>query len=305
MRIMFMGTPDFAEISLKALIEHNENVTCAVCQPDKPKGRKMELSAPPVKEYAGNLGITVYQPETLKDGKFQDILNIEKPELIVVVAYGKILPKYILDYPKYGCINLHGSILPKYRGSAPIQWTIINGDKYAGVTTMYMAESLDSGDIIDVYKTEVQGNETAGMLFDKLAQQGAILLCDTIDKIKNGTVKSAPQDDSLATFAPMLKKEMGQINFQKTANEIRNLVRGLNPWPVAYINTNKGVLKVYEASVISENSGNPTGTVLEDKNAFIVQTTDGCISFDLVQLQGKRIMQIDEVLRGHKIEIEE
>lgn len=304
MNIMFMGTPDFASVSLKELINCGFNVTCAVCQPDKPVGRKQVLTPPDVKVTALELGIkNIYQPATLKDGSFMDILEKEQPDLIVVVAYGKILPKYVLDFPKYGCINLHGSILPKYRGSAPIQWSVINGDEEAGVTTMYMSEGLDCGDIIDIAKTPVEQNETAGELFDRLAEIGSKLLCDTIIKIENGTASRTPQNNDEATLAPMLSKETGRICFDKTAKELHNLVRGLNPWPLAFVETSKGVLKIYESEVIAKNSGKPVGSVIENSDALCVQTADGIISFTTVQLQGKKAMSARDLLRGNKIDL--
>lgn len=302
MNIMFMGTPDFAQQSLEKLIEKGYNVTCAVCQPDKPVGRKQIMTPPPVKISAQERGITVYQPLTFKDGAFSEILEKEKPDLIIVVAYGRILPKYVLDFPKYGCINLHGSILPKYRGSAPIQWSVINGDEYAGVTTMYMAEALDSGDIIDVYKTPVGENETAGELFDRLAEAGAELLCKTVTKIETGTATRTVQNEAEATLAPMLSKQTGEIDFKKPARVIFNLIRGLNPWPVAYAQTNKGILKVYKAHVEPKNSGKPCGSILKEGEGISVQTGDGIIVFETVQLQGKKQMSAEDLIRGNDIE---
>ena len=304
MNIMFMGTPDFASVSLKKLINSNFNVTCVVCQPDKPVGRKQVMTPPDVKITAQELGISnIYQPQTLKDGCFFEILEKEQPDLIVVVAYGKILPKYVLDFPKYGCINLHGSILPKYRGSAPIQWSVINGDSEAGVTTMYMSEGLDCGDIIDIRKTPVGENETAGELFDRLAEIGSMLLCETIVKIENGTASRTPQNDLEATLAPMLSKETGKISFDKTAKEIHNLIRGLNPWPLAYVETSKGMLKIYESEIIDKNSGKPAGTVIDFPDSICVQTAEKIISFKTVQLQGKKTMSASDLLRGNKFEL--
>ena len=304
MNIMFMGTPDFASVSLRGLINSGFNVTCAVCQPDKPVGRKQVMTPPDVKITAQELGITnIYQPSTLKDGSFADVLEKERPDLIVVVAYGKILPKYVLDFPKYGCINLHGSILPKYRGSAPIQWSVINGDSNAGVTTMYMSEGLDCGDIIDIAKTPIGENETAGELFDRLAKIGSTLLCETIIKIKDGTATRTPQNNDEASLAPMLSKETGRISFEKTAREIHNLVRGLNPWPLAYIETSKGTLKIYESEIINKNSGKPAGSIIESSDSLCVQTGDKIISFKTVQLQGKKAMSACDLLRGNKIEL--
>lgn len=298
MNIMFMGTPDFALESLKAIYEKGYNVTSVVTRSDKKQGRDMKIVMPPVKEFALEKGLNVYQPESLKNGELAPVLESEKPDLIVVVAYGKILPKYVLDYPKYGCINLHGSLLPKLRGSAPIHWSVIGGDEYAGATTMYMNEGLDTGDIIDVYKTKVGEKETAGELYDRIAKEGASLLTDTIKKIFDGTVTRVKQDDSEATYAPMLTKEMGKICFDRSATEIYNQIRGLNPWPVAYMQTNKGTLKVYSAEVLDHCEGKEPGTVLESKKEFIIQTGKGRLKILEVQLQGKKRMMAEDFLRG-------
>ena len=305
MNIMFMGTPDFALISLETLVERGYNVTSVVCREDKPKGRGGQMAMPPTKEFAIEKGINVYQPASFKDGAFKDVLEKENPDIIIVVAYGRILPEYVLNYPKYGCINLHGSILPKYRGSAPIQWTVINGDELAGVSTMFMDKGLDTGDIIDIYTTPLGENETAGELFDRLAVSGAEFLCETVEKIKNGTAKRTPQNEAEATYAPMLNKEMGKLDFTMPAEKIRNLVRGLNPWPSAYVNTNKGIMKVHCAEVIGKNESVPAGTRIASKDAIILQTADGQISLTEVQLQGKKRMSAADLLRGHDIVIEE
>ncbi|MFA7636539.1 MAG: methionyl-tRNA formyltransferase [Monoglobales bacterium] len=298
MRIMFMGTPDFALESLKKLCEKGFDVTCVVTRSDKQQGRNMKLMPPPVKEFALEKGLNVYQPESLKDGELNEVLEKENPDLIIVVAYGKILPKYVLDYPKYGCVNLHGSILPKLRGSAPIQWSVINGDEYAGATTMFMNEGLDTGDIIDVYKTKISENETAGELYDRIAKEGAMLLTQTVEKIFNGTATRTKQNDGEATYAPMLTKEMGKICFDRPAEEIYNLIRGLNPWPVAYIPTNKGILKVYTSKVIDKDSVGKAGEILKKEKSLIVQTAKGKIELKEVQLQGKKRMTAEEFLRG-------
>ena len=298
MNIMFMGTPDFALESLKKIYEKGYNVTSVVTRSDKKQGRDMKLVMPPVKEFALEKGLNIYQPESLKNGELTEVLENEKPDLIVVVAYGKILPKYVLDFPKYGCINLHGSILPKLRGSAPIQWSVIGGDEYAGATTMFMDEGLDTGDIIDVYKTKISETETAGELFDRIAKEGAELLCSTIEKIFAGTFKRAPQNDDEATYAPMLTKEMGKISFDRSAREIYNQIRGLNPWPVAYAQTNKGILKVYSAEIVDENASATPGEIIEKKNALVIGTGKGLIKLTEVQLQGKKRMKAEDFLRG-------
>ncbi len=302
MNAVFMGTPDFAVTSLKELItDENINITSVVCQPDKPKGRGGKMAYPPVKEFAIEEGIEVHQPQTLKDGAFAEVLETEKPDIIIVVAYGKILPKYILDYPRLGCINLHGSVLPKLRGSAPIQWSVINGDKTAGVTTMYMSEGLDCGDILEVYETEIGAEETAGELYDRLAAEGAKLLRHTVNKLDSEGIVPVPQDDAAATYAPMLSREMAKISYNETAETIYNFVRGMNPWPVAYTTTDKGNMKVYKASVIDKNTGKQPGTMIEEKGKLIVQTKEGCISLDEVQLEGKKRMNASDLLRGNGI----
>lgn len=298
MNIMFMGTPDFALESLKKLCEKGFNVTSVVTRSDKRQGRDMKLVMPPVKEFALEKGMNIYQPESLKNGELKEALDKEKPDLIVVVAYGKILPSYILDYPKYGCINLHGSILPKLRGSAPIQWSVIGGDEFAGATTMYMNEGLDTGDIIDVYKTKVGEKETAGELYDRIAAEGAKLLCETVEKIFAGKATRTKQNDAEATYAPMLTKEMGKICFDRSAREIYNQIRGLNPWPVAYADTNKGILKVYSAEIVDETSEGTPGKLNENKKELIVFTGKGKLKFTEVQLQGKKRMNAEDFLRG-------
>ena len=258
----------------------------------------MKVVMPPVKEYALEKGLNIYQPESLKNGELIPVLESEKPDLIVVVAYGKILPEYILNYPRFGCINLHGSILPKLRGSAPIQWSVINGDEYAGASTMFMDVGLDTGDVIDVCKTRVGDEETAGELHDRIALEGAKLLADTVDKIFEGKATRTPQNEEEATYAPMLTKAMGKIDFDRPAKEIYNQIRGLNPWPVAYLETNKGTLKVYSAVVVDETSVGTAGEIVEKKNALVVQTGLGKIELKEVQLQGKKRMAAGDFLRG-------
>lgn len=298
MNIMFMGTPDFALESLKALWDKGYNVTSVVTRSDKKQGREMKIAMPPVKEFALEKRMNIYQPESLKNGELTAVLDKEKPDLIVVVAYGKILPKYVLDYPKFGCINLHGSLLPKLRGSAPIQWSVINGDEYAGATTMFMNEGLDTGDMIDVYKTKVGETETAGELYDRIAKEGAGLLCETVEKIFAGTATRTKQDDAEATYAPMLTKEMGKICFDRSATEIYNQIRGLNPWPVAYAVTNKGILKVYSAEIVDLASAGVPGEICSRKKGLDICTGKGIIRLKEVQLQGKKRMMAEDFLRG-------
>ncbi len=298
MNIMFMGTPDFALTSLEKLYNEGYNITSVVCRSDKEQGRDKKIVMPPVKEFAIKHGMNVYQPERLKDGQLLDALEKEKPDLIVVVAYGRILPKYVLDYPKFGCINLHGSLLPKLRGSAPIQWSVINGDKFAGATTMFMNEGLDTGDMIDVYKTEIGEKETAGELYDRIAAEGAELLLKTVKKVFDGNYERTPQNDDEATYAPMLTKELGKICFDKKVSEIYNLIRGLNPWPVAYTMTNKGILKVFSAEMALGACGRKCGEIVSKEGALSVACADGQIVFKEVQLQGKKRMNAEDFVRG-------
>ena len=231
MRIVFMGTPDFAAAILERLISTGRNVVGVFSQPDKPVGRKQIIEPTPVKKLALEHGIPVFQPAKMKDGTALEMMKSLSPDLVVVAAYGRILPKELLDVPPLGCVNVHGSLLPKYRGAAPIQWSVINGDPVTGVTTMYMAEGMDTGDMILKLETEIGGDETAGELFERLAVLGADSIEKTLELFDRGSVPREPQNDAEATLAPMLKKEMGEIDFEKSPEEIHNLVRGLCPWP--------------------------------------------------------------------------
>lgn len=303
MRIIFMGTPDFALESLKKLADSEHEVCAVFCQPDKPVGRSQTLQKPPVKEFADERGIPVFQPQSLQAEIVKKSIAALEPDLIAVVAYGKILPKFILDYPRYGCINIHGSLLPKYRGSAPIQWAVINGETKTGVTSMYMSEELDAGDILLTKETAIKPQETAGEVFDRLAAMGADLLLETIAHLELGDIRPTPQNAAQVSYAPMLKKEHGKIDWTKSSDEIIGLIRGLNPWPVAYTSTNKGILKIYHAEKEEIPSNLPPGTVIENPQSLIVKTGDGCISLKEVQLQGKRKMDIVEFIRGNTISI--
>ncbi|MDP4118214.1 MAG: methionyl-tRNA formyltransferase [Bacillota bacterium] len=302
MKIMFMGTPEFARVNLQKLVERGHDVCCVISQKDKPKGRGMELIMPPVKAYALEKGIPIYQPQTLKDNALSGVLDEYNPGLIVVVAYGKILPKYILDYPEYGCINVHGSLLPKYRGSAPVQWAVINGDKETGVTTMYMDEGMDTGDILLQEKFEILPKETSKMLMERMAGIGAELLIKTIDMLERGLVEPRKQNDKGATAAPMLSKEMGRIDWKRSAKEIQHMVYGMNPWPTAYFETEKGIVKVYEADGTDEESGLTCGQVVNADKQLIVQTGKGQLVIKELQLQGKKRMSAEDFLRGNKFE---
>lgn len=299
MRIVFMGTPDFAVPSLQALLGAGHEVCAVYTQPDKPQGRKQVLTPPPVKVLAQEHHIPVYQPLSFKGADAQAQLRALEPEVIIVVAYGKLLPKAVLDIPPRGCINVHGSLLPRWRGAAPIQWSVIAGDQKAGVTTMQMAEGLDTGDMLLTYETEVGARETAGELFDRLAQAGAELLVETLDKL--GTITPTPQDDSQSCYAHMLDKQMAVIDWSKSAHEIDCLIRGLNPWPVALTTLDGARLKVYAAQPVS-GAGKP-GEVLEGdaKRGLVVACGEGALMLEEIQLVGGKRMKCADFLRGHAV----
>ena len=301
MRIVFMGTPDFAVPSLQALIDAGHDVCAVYTQPDKPQGRKQILTAPPVKTLALEHDIPVFQPNTLKNEDEQARLRELAPEVIIVVAYGKLLPKAVLDIPPHGCINVHGSLLPRWRGAAPIQWAVIAGDEMAGVTTMQMAEGLDTGDMLLTYETKVGEKETAGELFDRLAQSGAELLIQTLVKLDEITPR--PQDDAQSCYAHMLDKQMAVIDWNKSAHEIDCLIRGLNPWPIALTTLSGERLKVFAAEKAAGN-GEP-GTVLEadPKKGLTVACGEGALGLTEIQLVGGKRMKATDFLRGHVIEV--
>lgn len=301
MRIVFMGTPDFAVPSLQALIGAGHDVCAVYTQPDKPQGRKQILTAPPVKTLALEHDIPVFQPNTLKNEDEQARLRELAPEVIIVVAYGKLLPKAVLDIPPHGCINVHGSLLPRWRGAAPIQWAVIAGDEMAGVTTMQMAEGLDTGDMLLTYETKVGEKETAGELFDRLAQSGAELLTQTLVKLDEITPR--PQDDAQSCYAHMLDKQMAVIDWSKSAHEIDCLIRGLNPWPIALTTLSGERLKVFAAEKAAGN-GEP-GTVLEadPKKGLTVACGEGALRLTEIQLVGGKRMKATDFLRGHAIEV--
>lgn len=301
MRIVFMGTPDFAVPSLQALIDAGHDVCAVYTQPDKPQGRKQILTAPPVKTLALEHDIPVFQPNTLKNEDEQARLRELAPEVIIVVAYGKLLPKAVLDIPPHGCINVHGSLLPRWRGAAPIQWAVIAGDERAGVTTMQMAEGLDTGDMLLTYETKVGEKETAGELFDRLAQSGAELLTQTLVKLDEITPR--PQDDAQSCYAHMLDKQMAVIDWSRSAHEIDCLIRGLNPWPIALTTLSGERLKVFAAEKAAGN-GEP-GTVLEadPKKGLTVACGEGALGLTEIQLVGGKRMKATDFLRGHAIEV--
>lgn len=297
MNIVFMGTPDFAVPCLQALLDAGYPVTGVFTQPDKPKGRGYQLTPPPVKELALKYNLPVFQPKSMRDGEALEILKQCQPDLIIVVAYGKILPKEILDFPRLGCINVHGSLLPKYRGAGPVQWSIIKGEKVTGVTTMYMAEGVDTGDMLESASLEIGENETAEELMERLSHLGAELLISTVKKAEEGTLQPIPQDETLATHAPMLDKEMACLDFSKPAEEVHNLIRGLSSWPCAYTTYQGKRLKVYR-SKLADQSGEP-GKLLDTKR-FIVACGTGSVELETVQYEGGKRMAGADFLRGKK-----
>ena len=296
MRIIFMGTPDFAVPCLEKLIKSDHEIVAVFTQPDKKKGRGYAMSAPPVKELALKHEIQVFQPATLKTPETLELISSLNPDLIVVVAYGKILPSDVLNSPKFGCINVHGSLLPKYRGAAPIQWAVINGEKTTGITTMYMNEELDTGDIILTAETEIGENETSGELFERLSVLGAELLMETLCKIeKDKEIHRTKQDDCQATYAPMLDKTLSRINWTDAAQKIHNLVRGLNPWPVATSTINGKSFKIYKTKGAGNVSGQP-GEV-KSVNPFIVACGDNsAIEILELQMESKKRMNSTDFL---------
>lgn len=302
MNVVFMGTPDFAVPTLEKLTECH-NVLAAVTQPDKQKGRGKKLSFPPVKEAAVKHGIAVLQPVKARDEEFIESLEKLEPDVIVVVAYGQILPERILNIPEYGCINVHGSILPKYRGAGPIQWAVLNGEKETGITTMYMEKGLDTGDMIDKAVIPLDEKETSGTLHDKLMVLGADLLIETLKKLEDGTAVRTKQNDSESSYAPMLNKEMGNIDFTKSAAEIEQWVRGLNPWPSAYTELAGKTLKVWDADEVSYDGGEKPGTVVDvTKKQIIVACGQNALALNEIQLSGKKRMPVQAFLAGSKVD---
>ncbi|MGF7395992.1 methionyl-tRNA formyltransferase [Thermoanaerobacterium thermosaccharolyticum] len=302
MNIVFMGTPEFAVPSLEKLIESGHNVMLVITQPDKPRGRGKKISYSPVKECAIKNNIDVFQPQKLKNNKeVFDKLRKLNPDLIVVAAYGKILPEEILQIPRYGCINVHASLLPKYRGAAPINWAVINGEKETGITIMYMEKGLDTGDILLQKSIPILEEDNSETVHDKLAVLGGNALIDAINKMVDGALKPVKQDDSKATYAPILEKSIGLIDWQKSAVEIKNLVRGLRPWPVAYTYYKGNMLKIWAAEVYSYEGKEKPGTVITTGSALIVKCGKDALKILEIQSEGKRRMTVEEFLRGHTI----
>ena len=300
MRVIFMGTPDFAVPSLEALLTKHE-VVLVVTQPDKPKGRGKKMVPTPVKACALEHGIPVLQPEKVKEPEFVEQLRSYEPDLIAVTAFGQILSEPILEMPKYGCINVHGSLLPKYRGAAPMQWSIIDGEKVTGITTMYMAKGLDSGDMLLKAEVEITDEDTFATIHDKMAVTGANLLLDTLDQLEAGTLERIPQDHDAATYAPMITKETGHIDWSKNRQDIINLIRGLNPVPAAYTIYEEEVLKIFGAALsdVQADSAANGEIVAVVKKGFVVKCGDCCLLITEVQARGGKRMMTDAYLRGH------
>ena len=305
MRVVFMGTPDFAVGTLKALLQSRHQVVAVVTQPDKPKGRGKAMQFTPVKEVAVRAEIPVLQPKRVREPEVVEEIRQFHPDVIVVVAFGQLIPKAILDMPQYGCVNVHASLLPKYRGAAPIQWAVIDGEEKSGVTTMQMDEGLDTGDMLLTEEVVLDPQETGGSLFDKLSEVGAGLLLKTLDELEAGNVHPQKQpSESTTAYAAMLTKKMGEIDWTQSAVQIERLVRGLNPWPSAYTHLGQKTLKIWRAAVHPSmvQTKEPGTVILMDKKHFGVQTGDGMLEILELQLEGKKRMDADAFLRGYQVE---
>lgn len=297
-----MGTPDFSVGTLEALIGAGHEVVLAVTQPDRPKGRGKAMQAPPVKETAMAHGIEVFQPRRVREPESVEYLRTFHADVIVVVAFGQILPKEILEMPPYGCINVHASLLPKYRGAAPIQWAVINGERVSGVTTMRMDEGLDTGDMIMKEEVVLSPKETGGSLFERLSRVGAELCVKTLAAVENGTAVYTPQDHSQATKVGLIHKKFGLIDWNKSAEELECLIRGLNPWPSAYTKLNGKTLKIWDADVVEKNTGAAPGSITDvTKDAVYVQTGGGILKLNEIQMEGKKRMPCEAFLRGYSM----
>lgn len=305
MNIVFMGTPDFAVESLKKIYESGHNILAVVSQPDKPSGRNMKLMPTPVKEYAESKNIKVYQPEKIrKDEELYETLKSLKPDVIVVVAFGQILPQKILDIPKYGSVNVHGSLLPKYRGAAPIQWAIISGEKVTGITTMYMDAGMDTGDMIQKAEVKIENDDNFGTLYEKMKIKGGELIVQTLEKIADGVAPRVKQPDDF-TLAPMIEKTLGNIDWNNNSEDIRNLVRGLNPTPGAYTNIEGQKIKIWrvEFSNLEKTDEVLPGMVIKanKKEGLLISTKDGILDIAEIQLPNSKRMLAKEYLNGHDI----
>ena len=302
-RVVYMGTPFFAVNALKSIIDDGYNVVGCYTQPDKMQGRSSKLIASPVKECAAAHGIPVFQPEKIRLEENVEELRSLAPDIIIVAAFGQILPLSILEMPKYGCINIHASLLPRYRGAAPIEWSVINGEKETGVTTMFMAEGLDTGDIIEEAVTELGAKETAEELRSRLAELGAELILSTMKAVISGDFKRTPQDDSKSNYAVRLSKEMGKADWSLPAVKIERLIRGLRPWPVVYSSLSGRGLKIYAADVVEDMSGEPGEIIEVGKKNFVVACGKGALRIRMVQPEGKKMMDAASFLNGNKLTV--
>lgn len=302
MKIIFMGTPDFAAASLEALIASRHEIQAVVTQPDKPKGRKGELTPSPVKVVAEGKGIKVYQPLKVRDEEFVETLRAYNPDVIVVVAFGQIIPLSILKMPKFGCVNIHGSLLPKYRGAAPIQWAVLDGEKETGITTILMDEGIDTGDILLKKTIKIDTDETSGSLFDKLMALGAETILETLDELEKGSLTPTKQGESPTAYAKMLTKAMGLIDFTKSAKELDCFVRGMDPWPSAYTLLSGKTLKLWKVRAV-DGSGKAGSVIDIDKESFTIACGEGAIEVLEVQLEGKKRMSAGDFLKGSTLNI--
>lgn len=303
MKIAFMGTPDFSVACLKALAESEHEVVGVFCQPDKPVGRKQEIKMPDVKIEALKHDYKIFQPVSLRNGKGVELLDEIKPDLIIVVAYGKILQKDVLDYPKYGCINIHASILPKYRGASPIHWAVINGDEETGVTAQQMNEGIDTGDILLIEKTKIGENDTTEDMFEKLSEIGAQVMLKAIEQAEKGELKPIPQNESEATTVGLLSKELSPIDWTKSAKDIHNKIRGLYSWPCAQTKISGKILKIYSSVLSTQKGHNNPGEVIDSNGKIVVCCGDNnCVELKTVQLEGKKRMEASQFLNGYSLE---
>ncbi len=300
MRIIFMGTPDFAVESLEKLIEEGHEILAVFCQPDKAVGRGKKIQMPPVKQVALNHGIQVYQPLKLRDN-MEEIRNIN-PDCIVVVAYGKLLPEEVLSIPKYGCVNVHGSLLPKYRGAAPIQWAVLNGDETTGVTTMLMDKGMDTGDMLEKCEIKIEEDDTSGTIFEKLKSVGAKLLINTLKRLEKGEITPQKQDDELYTHAPMINKDMCQVDFKLTAKEVNNKIRGLNPWPTATAIVSGKKIKIHAAKVLDDSG--EAGKIFIKDGYLCVYCGSKALMLCEIQAENAKRMTSKAYLLGNKIDMD-
>ncbi len=300
MKVVYMGTPEFAVAALDSIVKAGHEVIACFTQPDKPKGRGKALQKTPVKQRAEAYQIPVYQPVKIREEENVQLLQKLAPEIIVVAAFGQILPESILNIPKYGCVNIHASLLPKYRGAAPIEWAILNGETESGVTTMFMEKGLDTGDMLDVARVAITPEDTGASLHDKLAEAGAALILQTMEKLEKGTAQRVKQKDEESCYASMLNKEMGRMDFTKSAAELERLMRGLYPWPCAYTRIDGKNVKLYRAEV-TEDSGAPGEIIEVTKKSFTIACGQGALRIKSLQPEGKKAMDAAAYLNGNKL----